>query len=189
MRELAHLAGTEEKVLAESAFWARLSGGVQRLGDTRRGRRLADAAGAVERVHGGQVLELGTWHGDWGGWNMGMDGSVLQVWDWERSSTGVPIGFDAVHHSAQAVQPGRRDAARRERELLDQVPVTLLDLDVEPARHAATFATYLLEIATRYEDALTHGPLASLERRTDWILSLLEQHLTHPFQLSPGGRP
>ncbi|NUP83056.1 MAG: hypothetical protein HOV96_36545, partial [Nonomuraea sp.] len=42
------------------------------------------------------------WHGDLSPWNISpsADGRLL-VWDWERYETGVPYGFDAVHHFFQ----------------------------------------------------------------------------------------
>ena len=44
-----------------------------------------------------------------------------------------------------------------------------------PAEHDLTLRLYLLEIAVRYVDALTHGATPALQRRTDWVLSLLER--------------
>ena len=56
--------------------------------------RLAGAAGAVH-------LQLGRWHGDWAPWNMARAGGRVQVWDWERSVTGVPVGLDMIHFQVQ----------------------------------------------------------------------------------------
>src|SRR5262249_34265414 len=111
MREVAHLAGTTESPLSSSAFLSRLRDEAERLADRPNGARLLASIETIEQRHGADVVSLGAWHGDWGTWNMGMDGSALKVWDWERFTTDVPVGFDAVHFAAQAVQPGRRDAA------------------------------------------------------------------------------
>ena len=46
-------------------------------------------------------LGFGRWHGDWSPWNMGRAGGRMQVWDWEQSAVGVPLGFDAVHFLLQ----------------------------------------------------------------------------------------
>lgn len=48
----------------------------------------------------GLVTDLGSWHGDWGPWNMNWRGDTPQVWDWERFETRVPVGVDAVHFAA-----------------------------------------------------------------------------------------
>jgi hypothetical protein len=111
------------------------------------------------------------------------------VWDWERFDSCVPLGFDAVHYAAQRVQPGRRDARRQQRSFLEELPDRLEELGIARPRHALTLQLYLLEIAVRYDDALTHGPLPSLERRTDWVLDLLEELLVDAGHLGMGVRP
>jgi hypothetical protein len=118
-----------------------------------------------------------------------MDNGVLQLWDWERFEVGVPMGFDGVHHSAQRVQPHWRDARRRERELLRELPETLGAFAVDPAQHDVTLRLYLLEMAVRYDDALTHGPMPVLERRTSWVLDLLERLLVDSPMPAGRGRP
>ncbi len=43
-------------------------------------------------------LAVSAWHGDWSPWNMGrLQNGKLCIWDWERSTVGVPTGFDIVH--------------------------------------------------------------------------------------------
>ncbi|MFC4058452.1 hypothetical protein ACFOWE_09110 [Planomonospora corallina] len=62
------------------------------------------AGGAVGEHAGGEQAggERFAWHGDFSPWNIarGPDGRLL-VWDWERFATGVPPGFDALHHFFQ----------------------------------------------------------------------------------------
>ena len=123
---------------------------------------------------------LGGWHGDWGHWNMGMAHDVLQVWDWERYDPEVPVGFDALHFAAQSVRPGEREAPRQQATFLGSVPDLLAELGVRPAQQDLTLRLYLIEIAVRYVDALTHGATPALQRRTTWVLSLLEQLLRTP---------
>jgi hypothetical protein len=177
MREVATLTGTTERTLGDSRFWARLRSACARLADQSRGARLAAAADALQRTHGDDLVQLGGWHGDWGHWNMGMRDGVLQVWDWERFDPEVPLGFDGLHHAAQSVRPSEREAARQEATFLRSVPETLAEVDVDPERHELTLRLYLLEIALRYVDALTHGATPALTRRTEWALSLLERRL------------
>ncbi|HRI97735.1 MAG TPA: hypothetical protein PLZ93_19095, partial [Nocardioides sp.] len=143
------------------------------------GQRLVAAGDALEQAHGNDPVRLGGWHGDWGHWNMGLgDGAlkVLKVWDWERFDPEVPIGFDALHYAAQAVRPGQREEASQQETFLRSVPATLSALGVSPEDHQLTLRLYLLEIATRYVDALTHGATPALTRRTEWVLGLLEHH-------------
>ena len=181
MREVAHLTDTTESPLTASAFWSRVRADARRLADRPRGDRFLGTIEALEQRHGADVVPMGAWHGDWGGWNMGMGEGGLKLWDWERFGDGVPIGFDAVHYAAQEVQPGRRDTARQERRFFAGVSELLESLGVDRTRHDLTVELYLLDVALRYEDALTLGPLPTLEARTSWALSLLEG-LVHGHQ-------
>lgn len=49
---------------------------------------------------------LGCWHGDFGPWNAAVGEGELEVWDWERFETGVPIGLDAAHWRVQLAMRG-----------------------------------------------------------------------------------
>jgi len=183
MRELAALSGTASAPLADSRFWARLRSTAQALADAPDGPRLQAAVAATERRDGAAHLTLGGWHGDWGRWNMAMGAGVLQLWDWERYDPEVPLGFDGLHYAAQSVRPGERAERRQEETFLGSVPRLLTELGVPPGLHDLTLRLYLLEMAVRYVDALTHGATPALRRRTAWVLSLLEQLCEHPQPL------
>ena len=189
MREVARLTGTDEQALAGSGFWARLRSEADRLAGTADAGRLASTVTALEDRHGGETVEIGAWHGDWGHWNQGQGDDGLLIWDWERFDAQVPVGFDALHHAAQLVRPGERDWERQESEFLAATPRLLDDLGVPPVRHALTLCLYLLEIAVRYADALTHGATPALTRRTAWVQGLLERQLAAPHPALLEGRP
>jgi hypothetical protein len=72
---------------------------------------------------------------------------------------------------------------------LRSIPNALAELDVGPDHHDLTLRLYLLEMAVRYADALTHGATPALLRRTAWVLSLLERLSEHPIPVSSKGRP
>jgi hypothetical protein len=188
-RELAGLTGTTRRPLAESEFWSRLSGTAALLARATDGHRLQAGIRTIEDHHGADLVSLGGWHGDWGHWNMGMADGILQVWDWERYDPAVPVGFDSLHFAAQSVRPGERQARRQETTFLGSVPVRLAELGVKPDQHDLTLRLYLIEIAVRYVDALTHGATPALKRRTAWVLSLLEQLGDHPQPALSEGRP
>jgi hypothetical protein len=188
MREVTGLAGTSEAALAGSGFWARLRTEARRLATEPQGGRLLAATEALESTHGGDPVQLGGWHGDWGHWNMGLGDGVLKVWDWERFDAEVPVGFDGLHYAAQAVRPGQREEARQQDTFLRSVPATLSALGVPSDRHELTLRLYLLEIAARYVDALTHGATPALTRRTAWVLGLLERHLDNTHHALVEGR-
>ncbi len=180
MRELSRLSGTTSAPLADTTFFERLRADAQRLSTEPMGPRLLAAADALERAHGDDPVELGSWHGDWGGWNMGLDGDgVLQLWDWERFDSQVPLGFDGLHFAVQALRPGRRDATRDEEMLVASVPGILTELGVPRCQQDLSLRLYLLEMAIRYVDALMRSDAPPLRRRADWVLAFLERQLEH----------
>lgn len=189
MVELARLAGTHTCALADSPFLDRLRAESLRLADLPHGDSLAGAVADLEHHHGTTGLTFGSWHGDWGPWNMGMQGAVLQLWDWERHDRAVPLGLDAVHLLAQQVQPAQGVDPAQEADFLAAVPAALAPFGVAPALHDLTVRLYLLEIAVRYVDALRHGARPDFERRTAWVVSLLSRLLQQPLTTSSKGRP
>ncbi len=70
-----------------------------------------------------------------GTWATG-DG-VVELWDWERYSADVPIGFDAIHFQAQMVRHGREDTSAREAMLFDGVPDLLERMDARASAQRA----------------------------------------------------
>jgi hypothetical protein len=189
MREVARLAGVTPEPLLGSHFWTRLRAEIDGLGESADYGRLVMAADSIEDRHGAATLDMGAWHGDWGEWNMGTHNGVLQVWDWERFDPAVPLGFDGLHHLAQSIRPGQRHAARQEAQFHGSVRRTLTRHGVLPDRHDLTLDLYLLEMAVRYVDALTHGATPPLRRRTDWVLSQLEGRLQSAPANRSEGRP
>jgi hypothetical protein len=89
--EVAGLTGTHRGSLASSSYLLDLS---------RRAMALPRLSALVEetlRDMGGQLLDFGSWHGDWVSWNLGWAGDGrLVAWDWEHWAPGVPLGFDPM---------------------------------------------------------------------------------------------
>jgi hypothetical protein len=106
-REIAALGGVEETTLGASRWWAGLP---QRLAPVR--RAMADKSATLEATmerlaaRTSTRLAFGTWHGDWGPWNLRATPGRLLVWDWERSADGVPLGFDLLHFGYQTALQG-----------------------------------------------------------------------------------
>ena len=99
MAELAAVGGRARARLAASVFLARLAA---RLGGTPGGPdrdALVTALGKLAAAD--PELGFGAWHGDWTGWNMASTPDGLLVWDWERFTRPVPVGFDALHYGLQ----------------------------------------------------------------------------------------
>lgn len=120
---------------------------------------------AVERF-GDVHLDLGRWHGDWAPWNAGEAAGRCQVWDWERSACGVPLGFDVVHFVVQrAFSHGAGDPAGLAGRLLTELAPALARWYTDPAQVAATLELYLLEILQRYLQDSDGAPTPALRRR------------------------
>lgn len=120
---------------------------------------------AVERF-GDVCLDLGRWHGDWAPWNAGEAAGRCQVWDWERSSCGVPLGFDVVHFVVQrAFSRGAGDPAGLAGRLLAELAPALSRWYTDRAQVAATLELYLLEILQRYLQDSDGAPSPALRHR------------------------
>ena len=163
--------------LAQTGFWTALRHEVARALRPNR-RRPSRRPGRRRRaaLRRSTCVRLGGWHGDWSRWNMNLRDGVVQIWDWERYDPEVPGGSTAstsppTRSGRAAVTCGSRrrsSCARRRRRLLRAG---------RPSRRArpdALGCTWCT-IAARYVDALTHSATPALQRRTDWVLSLLER--------------
>jgi hypothetical protein len=104
-REIAELGGVGKTTLGDSGWWAGLKA---RLAPIAEAGAAAVLAPTLERLEGraSARLAVGTWHGDWGPWNLRATAGRLLVWDWERSADGVPLGFDLLHFGYQTALQG-----------------------------------------------------------------------------------
>ena len=99
-------------------------------------------------------LAFGTWHGDWGPWNLRAAPGRLLVWDWERSGDGVPLGFDLLHFGYQTAlqglgQPPERAIATGR----DRAAPHLAALGQRPGTEELLCDLYLLERLCRAAEA------------------------------------
>lgn len=173
MVELSRVGGTERAALLDSDYWRSLADRIAALSGPHADLLAAAhaALGASDRAQQA-VLGFGSWHGDFGSWNLAVSGGSVLVWDWEFFASGVPLGFDAVHRIVQDdVVFGDRSpedafdgAMRRSAEILAPFDVAAPDAEL-------TVVLYTLEIATRYlEDAEHSTRMADLEA---WLRSTL----------------
>ena len=111
MGEIAGVDGLRRSPMAGSSYWRRLTGRLA-AADAGAGRgALAAALDALAAGAAGRPLAFGAWHGDWTPWNMASTDRGLLVWDWERFTRDVPLGFDALHYWLQnRGRPGPRRA-------------------------------------------------------------------------------
>lgn len=132
--------------------------------------RLVGAIGSLR-------LTVGDSHGDWAPQNMAHGPSGLEVWDWERYSTRIPQGFDALHFLARRVDPSPGRLADTEAGFLRDVPTTLESCGLDPTLTQPLLALYLLSVGRRYaaDHALT--PSVETETRLRWVAGLLATQL------------
>ena len=102
-----------------------------------------------EQVPDDLEVEVGAWHGDLSVHNLAAtrERRVL-VWDWERYETGVPVGFDVLHHTFLPLLRSRSD--RPAQDLLAAAPRLLEPFGVDAPRADAVTRLYLATLATRF---------------------------------------
>ena len=153
LRELAESTQVTTAPASTSPYWLALVDQVAALP----GGLSADLSELLRRAEPlarGTELGYGRWHGDSAPWNMGTAHGRLQLWDWERSTVGVPLGFDAVHFQFQ--RRFRRGAT--EGFDVDSVLAEVSGLLSVWYSHAdqvrMTVLLYVVEILHRYREAL-----------------------------------
>jgi hypothetical protein len=107
MRRFHAAFGEGSRPLTESPLWDHLVTAQESLVSSGVRERLGEALERVRRAAEDRPLSLGAWHGDWTPWNMSRRRGRLQLWDWERFETGVPLGRDGCHYGVNALT--RRD--------------------------------------------------------------------------------
>jgi hypothetical protein len=151
MEAVARIDGLQQGGAAGEAYLRQLRG---RLAAADHGPGRAAVLEATETrvvVDGCARLTYGAWHGDWSPWNMASTGNGLLVWDWERFASGVPLGFDALHHWLQTeVGPRHRDPLEAAADCPRQAAELLAPFGVAPMEARLTAVLYLADVATRY---------------------------------------
>lgn len=124
--------------VVEGPWW----GGIHRRLERADTQRFLDYASALSNDDDFCGLTASIWHGDWSPWNIGTlrDGRHI-IWDWERASIGVPLGFDLLHMHHQ-YGDGISNAAPG-----------LQQLGVENSGRNGMEIAYMLELVARHAEA------------------------------------
>lgn len=179
--EIARVRGVERRPFGTSDFVSRLRKRVGALPVDALSTLVGEALERLAADEGDVVLPFGSWHGDWAPWNMARvatltpGASSLVVWDWEQFESGVPLGFDAIHHELQvaAVLDQVEPVAAFERVVARSVEL-LQPFGVDGHAASATVDLYLLEIATRYlHDGEVREGGTTLGRLDRWLPAAL----------------
>jgi hypothetical protein len=177
MVAVAGCLGVRRRSYAGSEHAARLADAIDALGPRPEAGRLRAVLKSVADAD--PTVVFGAWHGDWNGGNSAVlaDGRVL-VWDWERFSSDVPVGYDALHRAVQTaighdgVEP--IDAARA---LITDAAGTLASFDQDGRDADLVAVLYLVELAARYLRDRQAEAGARLGHVDAWLLPAVEEHL------------
>lgn len=168
MREIADLAGVDTGPLTGSPYWKDLRAAAADLGDE---PRAAQIRRALDLLGTERELTYGSWHGDFALWNLAVLPDTVLVWDWERFTTGVPRGYDALHYHFQDATATRgRPPAEAVRDTLDAAPGLLRPFGLDAAGAELTGLLYLCDIAVRYLRDRQDEAGAAAGRVEDWLL-------------------
>ncbi|MEV0454570.1 hypothetical protein [Catellatospora methionotrophica] len=182
MAEVAGACGLTMGWLATSPYWADLRNRLcQLVADTPEGSgrastevgQLFEAARTLVEHAAELNLRYGAWHGDWAPWNMANVAGSLLIWDWERFTPGVPLGFDAVHYDLQRQIQDGVDAQTAVESTVRQAPALLAPFDVAPGSAEIVALLYLVDLATRYLSDRQAEAGARLGVTGTWLLPVL----------------
>jgi hypothetical protein len=177
--ELAAIGREDDVPATSSAFCKDLDERVAELPDGSAADQLRALLGRLTPLLDRSRLAFGAAHGDWTPWNMACLADRLLVWDWERFRTGVPVGFDLLHHGLNVDLVTHRaepaDAARR---ILREAPTRLGALGIHPSEAAVTAVLYGVDLGARY---LADRQLEAGARLGDvgaWLLPALDTEVS-----------
>lgn len=176
MTELAAVGGRDRARLAASPYLARTTA---RLGKAAPGPERDALSAALGQLAGADPeLSFGAGHGDWTGWNMASTRDGLLVWDWERFTRPVPVGFDPLHYRLQAdVVRHRRPPRQAAAAIVTAAPRVLAPFGVPAAEARLTSLLYLADLSVRYLSDRQAEAGARLGRPGSWLIPAIEEAL------------
>jgi hypothetical protein len=171
VQEVAHIGGRGPVEWQQHPYRETLLARVEQCGDLAGALRRQ-----VEQIGSRLPLASGSWHGDLNSGNIALVAGPCPVWDWERFESGVPLGFDLLHHQLhQSITVGRVPADVAASRLVTESARILAPLGVDPAAADAVARTYLVTLAARYVADDQRGAGAELGRVHEWLLPALEE--------------
>jgi len=179
MTTVSQVDGVHSGPLATSSYLHRLRHRLNTAGESPDQATLLWLTGELATRAGSETLHYGAWHGDWAPWNMASTTGGLLVWDWERFTPGVPLGFDALHHHLQTdVGPGHRDPATAAAACVHDAPTLLAPFGVTARPAHLTVLLYLTDLATRYLTDRQTEAGARLGAPSSWLIPALTNSIT-----------
>ncbi len=189
MRELARAFPERSQLVASSALMSRLRVDIADIADEATATTYRRALDRIAGRYRHTVLDFAAWHGDWSPWNMAWRSRKVQLWDWERFETGVPMGMDRIHYVLSAL--ARTDGFSAPT-IVRALGLPTAREYVRPTQQDVLGLVYLATIVNRYLTGCHHehpGPVraraaAALEALT-WLsqkpsTSAVRDSYTHP---------
>jgi hypothetical protein len=173
--EIGGLEGTSRTPFIESGYRQSLHVRIAGADASEEREALLAALARMEARVGEICLTYGAWHGDWTPWNMANTRNGLLVWDWERFSTAVPFGFDAMHYRLQSrAIPGGIEPFRAARECVTQASEILAPFAIDGGEARLTALAYLVELTTRHLVDRQAAAGGRLGVAGSWLIPALE---------------
>ena len=189
VKEMALFHGAfaeDSRPLRELPIWQTMVDWQSGLRSETARERLGEALDILGDTDVDRPQPVGAWHGDWTPWNMSRRRGRLQLWDWERFETGVPLGLDRCHYGVNAVC--RRDGLGLA-SVMRGLELAGITNDRSSQSHLVG-ATYLAVIASRYlagaELELGDAIAAGISDRSQVMLDALRSWLGLPATVRHG---
>jgi hypothetical protein len=171
--------GREDVPATSSSFWKELDERVADLPESAAAGALRALLDRLGPLLDRSRLAFGASHGDWTPWNMACLADRLLVWDWERFRTGVPVGFDLLHHALNVdLVTHRTEPAGAAQRLVREAPARLGALGIPPSEAGLTAVLYGADLSARY---LADRQLEAGARLGDvgaWLLPALDTEVS-----------
>lgn len=173
MREVANAGDAHTGQIHDSTFVKRLRQLAENLPSDATAERYTEA---LRRIASHDAsLSFGSWHGDWQPFNMSrVRRGQVGVWDWERFTEGVPVGFDALHYVLQVLLHKTAIGEETHRRYLDIANDAAIRAGVAAEHAPVVVAAYVAEVTGRYLSLLGETDGQFLARRAHWSVGLLE---------------
>ena len=176
MTELTAVGGRGRGRLATSEYLTRIKARLEAAPPGPDRDALAVALGKLAGAD--PELGFGAWHGDWTRWNMASTSAGLLLWDWERFTRPVPVGFDPLHYGLQtAVVRHRRPPRDAAAECVENAATTLAPVGVPAAEAQLVAVLYLAELSARYLADRQAEAGARLGHPGTWLIPAMEEEM------------
>ena len=180
MRELARAFAEPSQLVASSALMIRLRADIAEIADEATASTYRAALDRIAQRYPHTVLDYASWHGDWSPWNMAWRGRRVQVWDWERFETGVPVGMDRLHYVLSALARTEGFSAPT---IIRALGLPTAREYVRPTQQDVLGLVYLATIVNRYLTGCHHEHAGSVQARAAAALEALTWLSQKPSKL------